>query len=285
VIPTTFAYERANSVEEAIRLLEASNGEAKLLAGGHSLIPMLKLRLTSMGKLIDIGHIPTLRGVRKVGDRLVVGALTTHAQVASDALVREHLPALAEAASQIGDLQVRNRGTIGGNLAHADMASDLPAIAIAFDAAFEVMTRDGIETLQVEDWFLGPMMTALPENSVLTSVSFQLPPEGSRSVYEKYAHPASGYAVVGVAASATVDASGVVTDVRVALTGAADLPYRARSVEDALRGCAATTETVQAAALLAADEGVMAGDLFASEEYRRHLCTVYTKRALQRVLA
>lgn len=285
MIPTTFAYERAESVEDAIRLLEAANGEAKLLAGGHSLLPLLKLRLTSTEKLIDIGHIASLRGVKKVEDRLVIGALTTHARVASHPLVREHLPALAEAASEIGDLQVRNRGTIGGNLAHADMASDLPAIALAFDAQFEVMTKDGSVVLGVDDWFLGPMMTALPAHSVLTSISFKLPPLGSKSVYHKFPHPASGYAVVGVAACASRDADGNVNFVRIALTGAGDLPFRARAAEDALLGQSPGPEALRAASMLAGDDGEMAGDLFASDEYRRHLCSVHARRALERVFA
>jgi carbon-monoxide dehydrogenase medium subunit len=204
--------------------------------------------------------------------------------VSTDPVVRTYLPALAEAAGQIGDLQVRNRGTVGGNLAHADPSSDLPAIALACDAVFDVLGPDGAQQLGVDDYFLGPLVTALPENSVITAVSFAIPPSGTRSTYVKFPHPASGYAVVGVAAAARVEPDGVVDYVRVAITGAGDTPYRAHAVEQALLGQEASEEVIQAAAAQAADDGVISGDLFASESYRRHLCTVYTARALKTVL-
>lgn len=282
MIPSAFAYERASSVQEAIELLRASDGEGKLIAGGHSLLPMMKLRLTSPGTLIDISGIEGLRAVKVMGDRLSVGALLTHYQIMTNPLVRERLPILAETASQIGDLQVRNRGTIGGNLAHADPASDLPAVALALDAQFQVMSAQGTETFSSEDFFLGPLITALPEDSILTSVSFHIPSAHARGAYEKFAHPASGYAVVGVAAVVTVS-DGVVEDIRVAVTGAGDMPYRAQAVEEALTGKPLTREHIAAAAMFAAKDGMMADDLFASAQYRAHLCSVYVKRALLRV--
>jgi carbon-monoxide dehydrogenase medium subunit len=284
VIPSAFAYQRVTSVEQAVRALQEDSG-AKLVAGGHSLIPLMKMRLASPTKLIDISGIRELRGVWKKDDRLVVGALATHRQIATDRMVRTHLPALAEAAAQIGDLQVRNRGTVGGNLAHADPSSDLPAIALAFDASFDVIGPEGMQTVPIDGYFLGPLVTALPESSVITAVSFQLPPAGARSTYLKFPHPASGYAVVGVAAAARVEPDGVIDFVRVAITGAGDVPYRATAVEEALLGQHVSDEVIRRAAAHATDDASISGDLFASEAYRRHLCTVYTERALRKVLS
>lgn len=284
MIPSTFSYVQAHSVEEAIRLLRESDGEGKLLAGGHSLVPLLKFRLTTPGTLIDIGEIPELRGVRKEGNRIVIGAMTTYRQVLSDPLVAQHLPLLAQAIGQIGDIQIRNRGTIGGNIAHADPAADLPGVALALDAMLEIQGEDGAELVEADGFFLGPLVTALPETSLLTSVSFLIPPEGARSTYLKYAHPASGYAVVGVCAIAALDPDGVVSTIRVAVNGAGDVAYRARSVEDKLLGHAPTAERIRQAASLAADDGEMGSDQFASEEYRRHLCCVYAQRALGAIL-
>ncbi|SEN76209.1 FAD binding domain-containing protein [Lihuaxuella thermophila] len=284
MIPSAFDYTRATSVEEAVKLLQAAGGEAKLLAGGHSLLPMMKIKLTSPGKLIDIGRIKELSGIRKEGNRLVVGALTTHRQVAADPLVRKYAPVLAEAASQIGDIQVRNRGTVGGNLAHADPASDLPAVALALEAEFEVQGPDGKETLDAGGFFLGPLITALPENSILTSVSFAIPPEGAKSTYLKYPHPASGYAVVGVAAVVSTGPDGMVNDARIGITGVADTAYRAEEAERALVGKKLSEQTILEVAALASEGQEMASDLFASAEYRRHLTRVYTIRALKRLL-
>ncbi|MCL6636426.1 MAG: xanthine dehydrogenase family protein subunit M [Alicyclobacillus sp.] len=282
MIPKAFAYERAHSVAEAVDLLQQAGGAAKLLAGGHSLLPLMKLRLSAPAKLIDISRLDELRGVSVVGERLFVGALTTHHQVATHPLVCQHLPVLAEAAAQIGDPQVRNRGTVGGNLAHADAASDLPAVALALEAQLHVQSPAGDEVFAAEDFFLGPLVTALPEYGVLRAVSFALPPSGARSCYSKFPHPASGYAVVGVAAVVAVGARGTVEFARVAVTGAADVPYRARAVEAVLLGQPPQPEVLRAAAGHAADDGAIAGDAFASEAYRRHLCAVMTERALRR---
>jgi carbon-monoxide dehydrogenase medium subunit len=284
MIPQTFEYVRADSVAEAIRLLQESNGEGKLLAGGHSLVPLMKFRLTTPGKLIDISNITELRGVRKEGNRLIVGALTTHRQLAADPLVLENIPVLAEAARQIGDMQVRNRGTVGGNLAHADPAADLPGVALALDAMLEIAGEDGKELVEVDGFFLGPLVTALPETSVLTSVSFLIPPVHTRSTYLKYSHPASGYAVVGVCAVAGTDPDGVIDYIRVGINGAGDTAYRAAAVEQTLLGKKASEESIREAAAFAADDGQIGSDVFASEEYRCHLCRVYTERALRRIL-
>ncbi|WP_400163622.1 FAD binding domain-containing protein [Brevibacillus sp. TJ4] len=284
MIPSAFSYVQASSVQEAIRLLKESNGEGKVIAGGHSLIPLLKFRLTTPGTLVDIGQVAELRGVRKEGNRLVIGALTTYRQIVSDPLVAEHLPVLAQAVRQIGDIQVRNRGTIGGNLAHADPAADLPGVALALDAMLEIQGEDGAEAVEAESFFLGPLITALAETSLLTAVSFLLPPPGTKSTYLKYAHPASGYAVAGVCALAAADAHGRISYVRVGINGVGDMAYRARSVEEKLLGQIPTADLIAEAALLAAEDAEMGSDMFASAEYRRHLSEVYTQKALQQVL-
>lgn len=284
MISQAFDYTRAQSVAEAVSLLEESGGEAKLLAGGHSLLPMMKVCLTSFEKLIDIGQIAQLKGVQKDGDRLIVGALTTYKEALHDPLVKTHLPVLSEAAAMIGDLQVRNRGTIGGNLAHADPASDLPALALALDAQLTVQGPDGEEQIGADEFFLGPLITALPPNSVLTSVAFQIPPEGAKSTYVKFAHPASGYAVVGVAAALGRAADGTIDFARVGVTGVSDVAFRAEETERRLIGQKPTEAVIQEAAQKAAEGQEMGRDLFASEEYRRHLCTVYTARAIRRLV-
>ncbi|MFT9846894.1 FAD binding domain-containing protein [Aneurinibacillus sp. REN35] len=284
MIPSTFDYVRAKTIEDAIKLLAESEGEGKLIAGGHSLLPLMKFRLTSPGKLIDISRIAELRGVKEENDRLVVGALTTHRELIHDPLVAEHIPVLAETARQIGDIQVRNRGTVGGNIAHADPAADLPGVALALEAEVEVQDEDGREWVSVDGFFFGPLLTAMPETGVLTAVSFVIPPSHTKSTYVKYAHPASGYAVAGVCAIAGKNASGKVDYIRIGINGVSDVAYRTASVEEALQGQEATEENIRKAAALAANDGEMGGDLFASEEYRRHLCTVYTERALKQVL-
>src|SRR5699024_9545680 len=285
MIANAFTYEKASSVEEAIRLLEESEEETSVLAGGHSILPLMKIRLTSLEKIIDIGRIPELKGIRKKDDRLEIGALTTHKEVAEDPTVKETIPALQEATASIGDIQVRNRGTIGGNIAHADPGSDLPAIAVAFDAKIDVQSADGMETFAAEEFFLGPLITAIPENSILRTVSFAIPPKESKSTYVKYFHPGTGYAVVGVVAAIGQTEDGMITYARVAINGVGDVAFRAEEVERTLLGNKPTEELIQEAANQAAEGQEMGGDLFASEKYRRHLCQVYTKRALKKLLS
>lgn len=284
MIPVKFDYIHAESVEQAIRLQQESNGEGKLIAGGHSLLPLMKFRLTEPGVLIDISRISQLKEVRKEGDRIVVGALTTHHAASNDPVIKEHIPLLADTVRQIGDLQVRNRGTIGGNIAHADPAADLPAAAFALDAQVIIQGEDGEETMPVDQFIVGPLITMMPENSIVTAVSFAIPPRHTRSVYLKYFHPASGYPVVGVAAIAGVDESGVIDFVRIGITGVGDIAYRAESVEQTLLGQKPSEAMIQEASRLAAEEGEMGNDFFTSSEYREHLCKVYTERALRSIL-
>lgn len=284
MIPARFDYVRAESVEDALNLLKETKGEGRLIAGGHSLLPLMKFRLATPGTLIDISPLTALKGVRKEGERLIIGALTTYKQIMQEPLVHQYLPVLAETVRLIGDRQVRNRGTIGGNLAHADPVADLPATALALEANIHVLGEDGEREIPIQAFILGPLMTALADTSIITSISFAIPTGKTRSVYLKYAHPASGYAVVGVCAVAEKLEDGTVNHIRVGITGAGDVAYRAISVEESLAGQQATEEAIQQAASLAAEDGEMGQDTFASASYRKHLCAVYTERALKQLL-
>ncbi|WP_153731531.1 FAD binding domain-containing protein [Sporosarcina obsidiansis] len=284
MIPTQFDYVRADSVKQAIELLQDSNGEAKIIAGGHSLLPIMKFRITEPGKLVDISRIAELKGVKIEDDRVIVGAMTTHYEVANDPIVKQNIPVLAEAASQIGDIQIRNRGTIGGNIAHGDPVADLPAPALALDAELIIEGEDGMEAMSVDGFTLGPLITLLPENSIVTAVSFEIPPSHAKSTYLKFFHHATGYPVVGVAAVTGVNEDGVIDYARVGITGVGEVSYRARAVEEALVGQKVSEEVIQAASELATTDGEMGSDLFASEQYRENLSKVYTARALKSVL-
>jgi carbon-monoxide dehydrogenase medium subunit len=278
--PSDFDYYRAASVAEASELLKAHPG-AKLLAGGHSLIPLLKLRLTAPTALVDIGRIANLRGVSVSAGSIRVGALTTHAELAASAAVKEHCPALAEAARQVGDPAVRNRGTIGGNVAHADPASDLPTVLAALDATFVIEGSGGTRTMGAGEFFVGIMTTALAGHELLTAIEIPVKRSGQGMAYVKFPHPASRYAVIGVAAAVTAR-GGTCTSAAIALGGLVPKAVRAGSVENALIGRELTGETIaKAAALVAADLGSdILGDLYASAEYRKAVAPVWVKRAI-----
>ncbi len=284
MIPAKFDYVRADSIEQAVQLLQESDGEGKLIAGGHSLLPLMKFRLTEPGKLIDISRISELKGVRKAGERIIVGAMTTHREAAADPVIKEHIPVLAQAARQVGDIQIRNRGTVGGNIAHADPAADLPAAAIVLDAELTIQGEDGEETMSLDSFIIGPLITMMPENSIVTNVTFAIPPSHTKSTYLKYFHPASGYPVVGVAVVAGTSSDGKIDYIKVGITGAGDMVFRAEAVEDALMGQTPSESVIESAAGLAAESADMGSDLFASEEYREQLCKIYTARALKSVL-
>ena len=273
-----FEYYRAGSVAEARQLLAAHPG-AKLLAGGHSLIPLLKLRLAAPAAVVDIGRVSELRGISNGGGALRIGALTTHAEIAASADVRAVAAALAEAAGQIGDPAVRNRGTIGGNVAHADPASDLPTVLAALGATFTVSSPDGERSLAAADFFEGMMATALGEHDILTAVN--VPATGAGSAYAKFSHPASRYAVVGAAAVVTV-AGGTCSAAAVAVGGATAVPVRCAAVEAALAGQAVSADAIAAAAANAGGDlgDDLLGDVFASGEYRKAVAPVFVQRAL-----
>jgi len=279
MIPAAFSYESPRSLKEALALLE-SNPEAKLLAGGHSLLPAMKLRLATPPALIDLGRIPDLDYIRDTGDHVGIGALTPHAAVASSDLLRRMSPLLAEAADAIGDVQVRNRGTIGGSLAQAHPNADYPAAILALDAQIVTLSGTGEHVIPAREFFTGMFTTALSANEIITEV--RVPKTAGAGVaYKKFAHPASGYAVVGVAAVVKKQGN-TIEGAAVGITGVSETPYRAMAVEDSLRG--KPVSAIADASLHAADaiEGI--GDTFASPDYRRHLATVFTRRALETAL-
>jgi len=281
----SFDYYRARSVSDAHQLLAAHPG-AKLLAGGHSLLPLLKLRLAEPSAVIDIGRIAELRGISKQADRIRIGALTTHAELAASADLRTAAPALAEAAALVGDPAVRNRGTIGGNIAHADPASDLPTVLVALNAGVVAAGPKGERTIPAEEFFTGIMSTALAEDEIL--VAIQVPPSsrGQGSAYEKFAHPASRYAIVGVAALIAIT-NGTCSSARVAVGGLLPSARRATAVERGLVGKAMTDDAIGAAAAqVAGDLGNdVTGDIYASAEYRAAMAPVFTKRAIANAAA
>jgi carbon-monoxide dehydrogenase medium subunit len=275
-----FDYYRASSIADAVDLLKRHPG-AKLLAGGHSLIPLAKLRLAAPPALIDVGRVDELKGFGLVDGVVRIGALTTHAELASAAVVREHCPALAEAAGRVGDPAVRNRGTIGGNVAHADPASDLPTVLVALGAEIRVAGPQGQRTIKAADFFLGMMATALAEHDVITDIDVPAKRKGQGAAYVKFEHPASRYAVIGVAAVVTA-AGGTCTAASIAVGGLVPAPVRASSVARALTGQALEADTIARAAALVADDlgGDIIGDVFASAEYRKGVAPVWVKRAL-----
>lgn len=282
MISAPFDYQAPRTLEEAIALL-AKSRDAKVLAGGHSLLPLMKLGLAQPTTLVDIGRIAALRGI-KVDGEIAIGALATHQAVADHPRVRERLAALAEAAAAVGDLQVRGRGTIGGSLAHADPAADEPAAVLAFDATLRAVGPQGERLIPARDFFTGTFETALRAGEILAEVRFPAPPARTGSAYAKFPHPASRFAVVGVAAVVTLGKDGTVERAAIGVTGAAAAPFRAAAAEKALVGTKGDAAAIALAAAKAA-EGVKAlADLVASSEFRRHLLAVYAKRALERAL-
>lgn len=276
--PSSFDYYRAGSVDEAIQLLQQHSG-AKLIAGGHSLLPLMKLRLIEPSALIDIGRVPGLNSIAFNGSGgVTIGALATYHDIEGSVSLRSAYPALVEASSIVGDIQVRNRGTIGGALAHADPASDLPAVVLAYDATLKAVGKTGWRTITVDNFFVNMLTTALESGEILTEISLPAPASGSGSAYAKFPHPASGYAIVGVAANVTVS-GGTVSGARVAVTGASAKAERLSAVEAALIG--QPTSAIAAAAAKAADGLSLNGDIHASADYRAHLVRVFTQRALE----
>lgn len=283
MIGTKFDYESPKTIEEAVRLLVRAP-EAKVLAGGHSLIPLMKLGLAQPKTLVDLGRIAALREIRATGDTLTIGALATHEAVAEHETIRERLAALAEAAASVGDIQVRSRGTLGGSLAHADPAADEPAPVLAFDATLVVVGPGGTREIASRDFFTGTFETALGPGEILTAITIPLPKAKTGSAYAHFEHPASRFALVGVAAAIALGADGTVARAAIAVTGAAAAPYRASAAEKAIAGTKADAAAVAKAAGAAAQGVQTLGDLTASSEFRSHLVTVYARRALERAM-
>ena len=277
--PAPFEYHRPTSLDEAVALLAQHADDGKLIAGGHSLLPVMKLRFAQPAHLIDIRRVSELAGIREESGVLRIGAATTHAALAASDVIRARALVLAEAASRIGDAQVRNMGTIGGSLAHADPTADLPAVTLALGAELRAVGRGGARTIPIDGFFTGMFSSALAPDEVLVEVRVPVLPARTGAAYEKYPDPASGYALVGVAAVVRFG-DGTVQSARVAMTGLAPHPVRLPGVETALTGTAATFEQIDTAAQRAGDTLDLTGDV----EYRKNLAVVYARRALLRAM-
>jgi len=282
--PAQFDYHTPGTVREALDLLGRYGDDAKLLAGGHSLIPAMRFRLAQPKHLVDLRKVPGLAGIKEEGGMLVIGALATHYAIESSALVKSKCPVLAATAAMIGDPMVRNMGTIGGSLAHADPAADYPAAIIALGAEMVAEGPKGKRTIKADDFFKGLLTTALGADEILTEVRVPVCGPKVGCAYLKFPHPASRFAVVGVAAVLTVDA-GKVTKAGVGITGAGTKAVRAKGVEAGLQGKALDASAIQAAADRAPDGVDVQADLQGSEEYKRHLLKVFARRSIEAAVA
>jgi len=281
MIPQSFDYSAPASLKEALALL--SDGRAKVLAGGMSLIPLMKLRLAAPEMLVDIGRLPELNYIREDGGAIRVGAGVTHQQIETSALLRSQCPLIAETAACIGDPQVRNMGTIGGSTAHADPAADYPAALLALEAQLRLIGSNGERTVPAVGFFVDSFTTALQAGEIIREILLPTEEPGTGVRYEKVPHPASGFAVVGVAVRVR-RASGKIALARIGITGVATKAYRATIAERLLEGTDGTAEDLKRAAAAAAEKVEVNSDLYASSEYRRHIAQVYTARALSAAL-
>ena len=278
MIPVAFDYAAPTTMGEALTLLAEAGDEGKILAGGQSLIPVLKLRLAAPGKVIDLGRIEQLRGISEDGDSLVIGAMTPHHEVATSPLVARHAGLIAKAARTIADPQVRHRGTFGGALVHADPAGDLPAPALALDAEFVIAGPGGTRRVAAADFFVDLFTTAVGEDEILTQV--RIPKKtGWLSDYQKFVRVAQQWSIVGVAVAVRVE-SGVIAEARVGLTNMGSVPLRARGVEEALVGCRPTEDAIAEATASVAEGTTPPSDINGGADYRRHLAAVLTRRAV-----
>ena len=284
MIAQPFEYHVPKTLAEASRLAAQFGAEGKILAGGHSLVPMMKLRLATPRHLIDIGRIADLSYIRESDGKILIGAMTTHYQVESSDLLKSKCPLLPETAREIGDAQVRNKGTIGGSLAHADPAGDWPAAILALDAEIQAFGPSGERWIPAREFFVGMLETALQPGEILTAL--RVPELAARSgeAYLKLHQPASGFAIVGVAARVALNEGGAVHEASVAVTGVGPKAYRATAVEAALRGKSPSAKRLEEASSHAAEGVDVNADLYASSAYRAHLAAVYTRRALEKAL-
>jgi carbon-monoxide dehydrogenase medium subunit len=285
MIPAAFEYFAPKSLDEALRLVERHGDEAKLLAGGHSLLPLMKLRLSAPRYVIDIGRVRSLRSIREESGLLVIGALTTHHDVEISDLVRLTCPLLAETAAEIGDVQVRNRGTVGGSLAHADPAADYPAAMLALDAEIVVTSSAGSREIPAGEFFVDLMTTQLRPGEILTEVRVPRAGERSGAAYRKLHQPSSGFALAGVAARVTLGAGDKIESVAIGITGVSVNAYRATAAERMLIDRKATPKLLAEAAAKVTEGIDPLGDIHASAAYRREAAAVYARRALEAAIA
>jgi aerobic carbon-monoxide dehydrogenase medium subunit len=281
MIPTSFDYVRASSLREALNALAAADG-TKVIAGGHSLLPVMKFRMAQPSRLIDIAHLPELRGVSEYRRGARIGATTTYRELQESPILRERFPLIAEACHTIGDLQVRNRGTIGGSVAHADPASDMPAVLLVLDATLNLRSKRGKRSVGVREFFQGAFTTALAEDELLTDITLPALPRGAGAAYVSFDQAASGYAIAGAAAVVGRTRS-TISHVAVALTGLGEVAMLLPSAAQLIgtRGDAGTLATVAAEGARGLEVG---GDIHAPAEFRRHLASVVIRRALERAL-
>jgi aerobic carbon-monoxide dehydrogenase medium subunit len=281
MIPNNFEYFAPKTIEEALMLIDKYGEDCKILSGGHSLIPVLKLRLAAPAVIIDIGRIEELKTIEVDGGIISIGGSVTHAEIAADAELKRYCPLLCETASQIGDQQVRNRGTIGGSLTHADPAADWPAAILALEAEIVARSSLGARVIKASDFFIDVMSSAVEPDEIVTEIRVPKPAQPERGIYLKVPQSASGFAIVGVATQIRI-AGGACEDVGIGVTGLAPKAFRAASVEAALRGRMLDEATLSAAAARADAEVEDAmEDIHASGDYRRHLARVYVRRAVQ----
>ncbi len=278
MFPAAFEYHRAGSVKEALSMLKQFGEDAKLLSGGHSLIPMMKLRLAQPSHLVDISALKEMAGIREEGGKVVIGAASVHAEVEGSPIVRQKLGLLSECAQVIGDVQVRNRGTIGGSLAHADPAADYPAAVLALEGEMRVEGEAGARSIKAQDFFVDLLTTSMKAGEILTAVSFAPIASGTGFAYLKHRQPASGFAMVGVAAIVTMKGNNF-DKVRVGVTGVAAKAFRASGVESALTGKG--RDAIAAAAAKVTDGIDALSDIHASADFRAELARVYTRRAIE----
>jgi aerobic carbon-monoxide dehydrogenase medium subunit len=277
--PAKFDYHAPKTLAEALALLEQHGDDAKCISGSMSLVPMMKLRLASPAHLVDLRKLPGMVGVWEQGGVLQIGALTTHRQVSENELLGKYFPMVSEAAGNIGDRQVRNMGTIGGSLAHADPAADYPAVTVALDASVQIVSKKGERAAKVEELIVGPLTTTLGPGEIIVQVRVPLPAKNSGSAYAKHPHPASRFAVVGVAASVTA-AGGKVQSARIAVTGLGPKVSRASAAEKALVGGASAEEAAKQIT-----EGIeVRDDLIGSAAYKRSLAAMYAARAIAKAI-
>lgn len=285
MISASFEYQAPKTLDDALRLLGRHGDEAKILAGGHSLLPLMKLRLASPRYVIDIGRLRGLNYIREDGNQIAIGALTTHAQIAASELLREKCPLLPETAAEIGDVQVRNRGTIGGSLAHADPAADYPAAILALDAELVVQSGSGKRTIFAAEFFVDLLQTQVRPGEILTEVRVPIRRPGEGTAYRKFHQPASGFATVGAAARLITSKDGKIEDIALGMTGVGSKAYRASAVERALRGKKAGGDAIAAACAKAAQGVEPLSDIFASSDYRRAMASVFAHRAISAAFA
>ena len=281
MIPAAFDYQAPATLDEAVSLLANDPDGAKVLAGGHSLIPAMKLRLAQPQLLVDIARIKSLAYIREEGDRILIGATTTHYQLESSDLLKRICPLLPACAASIGDVQVRNKGTIGGSIAHSDPAGDWPAAVLALDADLVLVGPNGERTMKANDFFLDLLTTALQPGEILREIRINKPAGRFGQAYQKVPHPASGFAVVGIAVHLVLNDDGSCKAAQIGVTGVGTKAYRAQGIEAALAGTNLDEQTLTSAAAHVCDGVDPNADLYASSDYRCHLAQVHTRRAIQ----